>query len=379
MRRRTLDTALILIACGLDPAKCHLIVQSHVAEHTELGWIFNCLTPIGEVERMTQFKDKSRQHKANINMGLMDYPVLQAADILVYKAGFVPVGEDQVQHVELSREIARKFNARFGQVFPEPQAILSCAPRIMGTEGKNKMSKTLGNYIGILEDESSVWEKLRTAVTDVARVRRTDTGNPEVCNIYTMHRSFSPDQAVKELDKGCRSASIGCIDCKRVLLKNMMAELTPIREKALSLKGRPEPVLDALHQGASRMQAARRGDHGGGEGHSRPPERLTPVPVLSHNFRQLQGTRVRGPISAPVKSWLRTPTKLEAGILPTLPGTGALKKNRSGGGLDEDFHDRFYEKVSRILLHQAATCGREPDGGCAAEQCLATRGLCEAR
>jgi tryptophanyl-tRNA synthetase len=136
LRRRTLDTALILIACGLDPAKCHLIVQSHVAEHTELAWIFNCLTPIGEVERMTQFKDKSRQHKANINMGLMDYPVLQAADILVYKAGFVPVGEDQVQHVELSREIARKFNARFGQVFPEPQAILSCAPRIMGTDGK---------------------------------------------------------------------------------------------------------------------------------------------------------------------------------------------------------------------------------------------------
>ncbi len=251
LRQRTLETALILMACGLDPANCRLMVQSHVAEHTELGWIFNCLTPIGEVERMTQFKDKSRQHKANINMGLMDYPVLQAADILIYKAGFVPVGEDQVQHVELSREIARKFNARFGQVFPEPQAVLSCAPRIMGTEGKNKMSKTLGNYIGILEDESSVWEKLRTAVTDVARVRRTDAGNPEVCNIYTMHRAFSPDQAVKELGKGCRSASIGCIDCKRVLFKNMMAELTPIREKALSLKGHPGPVLDALRQGAA--------------------------------------------------------------------------------------------------------------------------------
>jgi tryptophanyl-tRNA synthetase len=249
--RRTLDTALILIACGLDPLRCHLMVQSHVAEHMELAWIFNCLTPIGEVERMTQFKEKSRQHKANINMGLMDYPVLQAADILIYKAGFVPVGEDQVQHVELSREIARKFNARFGQVFPEPQAILSCAPRIMGMEGKNKMSKTLGNYIGILDDEGSVWEKLRTAVTDVARVRRTDAGNPEVCNICTMHRAFSAEQAVKELDEGCRSASIGCIDCKRVLFKNMMAELTPLREKALSLKKHPEPVLDALRQGAA--------------------------------------------------------------------------------------------------------------------------------
>lgn len=140
--------------------------------------MFNCVTPVGEVERMTQFKEKSKQHRSNINMGLMDYPVLQAADILLYKAGFVPVGEDQVQHVELSREIARKFNVRFGDVFPEPQAVLSCAPRIMGTEGKGKMSKTLNNYIGILEEESAIWEKLRTAVTDVARVRRTGPGQP---------------------------------------------------------------------------------------------------------------------------------------------------------------------------------------------------------
>jgi tryptophanyl-tRNA synthetase len=251
MADRTIDTALILIACGLDPEKCHLMVQSHVAEHTELGWIFNCVIPVGEVERMTQFKDKSRQHKSNINMGLMDYPVLQAADILVYRAEFVPVGEDQVQHIELSREIARKFNARFGQVFPEPQPILSCAPKIMGTEGKNKMSKTLNNYIGILEDESSVWEKLRTAVTDVARVRRSDPGNPEVCNVYTMHLAFSPEDVTQEIDRGCRSASIGCIDCKRILFKNMMAELAPIRERALSLRANPRYVVDALRRGAA--------------------------------------------------------------------------------------------------------------------------------
>jgi tryptophanyl-tRNA synthetase len=251
MAQRSLDTALILMACGLDPDKCHLLIQSHVPEHTELAWVFNCVTPVGEVERMTQFKDKSRQHKSNINMGLMDYPVLQAADILVYRAGFVPVGEDQVQHIELSREIARKFNARFGEVFPEPEAILSAAPKIMGTEGKNKMSKTLNNYIGILEDESSVWEKLRTAVTDVARVRRTDPGNPDVCNIYTMHRAFTPYEAQQEIDKGCRSASIGCIDCKRILFKNMMAELTPIRERALSLRERPDYVMDAVRKGAA--------------------------------------------------------------------------------------------------------------------------------
>jgi tryptophanyl-tRNA synthetase len=250
MAQRSLDAALILIACGLDPEKCNILIQSHVPEHTELGWVFNCVTPIGEVERMTQFKDKSRQHKSNINMGLMDYPVLQAADILVYRAGYVPVGEDQVQHIELSREIARKFNARFAAVFPEPEAILSAAPKILGTEGRNKMSKTLNNYIGILEDEKSVWEKLRTAVTDVARVRRSDPGDPEVCNIYTMHRAFTPSSVMEELNVGCRSASIGCIDCKRVLLKNMMAELTPIRERAHSLREHPSFVADALRKGA---------------------------------------------------------------------------------------------------------------------------------
>lgn len=250
MTERTFNTALILIACGLDPEKCHLQVQSHVPQHTELGWVFNSVTPVGEVERMTQFKDKSKQHRSNINMGLMDYPVLQAADILVYKAGFVPVGEDQVQHVELSREIARKFNAKFGDVFPEPQAILSCAPRIMGTDGKSKMSKTLNNYIGILEEEGAIWEKLRTAVTDVARVRRTDAGNPEICNIFTMHRAFTPQDVAAELDKGCRNASVGCIDCKRILFKNMVAELNPIREKALSLKSDPDYIRDVLRKGA---------------------------------------------------------------------------------------------------------------------------------
>ncbi len=256
--RRCLDTAIILIACGLDPARCHVIVQSHVREHTELCWIFNSLTPIGDLERMTQFKEKSRQHRSNLNMGLMDYPVLQAADILIYKAGFVPVGEDQVQHVELSREVARKFNARYGPIFPEPKAVLSCAPRIMGMEGKSKMSKTLNNYIGILEDESAIWEKLRTAVTDVARVRRSDVGNPDICNIFTMHRAFSPETVLKELDAGCRSAGVGCIDCKKILFKNMMAELTPIREKALQLKDDPKYVIDALREGAaacSRMAA----------------------------------------------------------------------------------------------------------------------------
>jgi len=129
MRKRILETAIVLLACGLSPEKCKIFVQSHVREHTELAWIFNCVTPIGDLERMTQFKDKSKQHRANINIGLMDYPVLQAADILIYKAGFVPVGEDQIQHVELCREVARKFNNRFGEHFPEPGLFFPLRPR----------------------------------------------------------------------------------------------------------------------------------------------------------------------------------------------------------------------------------------------------------
>ncbi len=250
-KKRILETALILLACGLSPEKAHIMVQSHVQEHTELAWIFNSVTPIGEVERMTQFKDKSKQHRSNINMGLMGYPVLQAADILLYKAGYVPVGEDQVQHIELSREIARKFNSRFGAIFPEPQPILSMAPKILGVDGESKMSKTLNNYIGIMEEEGAVWEKLRTAVTDVNRVRRKDPGNPEICNIYTIHRAFSENDTLLTIDHGCRSAEIGCIDCKKMLFENVRAELNPIRQKALALQKDTDYIIDVLKQGAS--------------------------------------------------------------------------------------------------------------------------------
>jgi tryptophanyl-tRNA synthetase len=250
MKRRIMDTAIVLLSCGLSPEKCRIFVQSHVQEHTELAWIFNCVTPIGDLERMTQFKDKSRQHRANINIGLMDYPVLQAADILIYKAGFVPVGEDQVQHVELCREVARKFNNRFGEHFPEPQVILSMAPRILGVDGTGKMSKTMQNYIGILEDEKTMWEKLRTAVTDVNRVRRTDTGDPDICNIYTIHRAFSGDDTLDEVAKGCRAASIGCIDCKKMLFKNMWAELATVQAKAAQLQADRSYVRDVLKEGA---------------------------------------------------------------------------------------------------------------------------------
>jgi tryptophanyl-tRNA synthetase len=250
-KKRILETAIILLACGLSPEKCRIFVQSHVPEHTELAWIFNCVTPIGELERMTQFKEKSKQHRSNINLGLMSYPVLQAADILIYKGDFVPVGEDQVQHVELSREVARKFNSRFGDIFPEPEVILSMAPRILGVDGQNKMSKTLDNYIGILEDKETMWEKLRTAVTDVNRVRRKDPGDPAICNIYTIHRAFSENELLLEMAEGCRTAGIGCIDCKKKLFENLYGELAPIRERALALASDNTYVMDVLKRGAA--------------------------------------------------------------------------------------------------------------------------------
>lgn len=255
MQKRIMETATILLASGLTPDKCIVFVQSHVPEHTELAWIFNCVTPIGELERMTQFKEKAKQHRHNINMGLLDYPVLQAADILIYKASYVPVGEDQVQHVELCREIARRFNARFGPTFPEPQVILSQAPKILGTDGQAKMSKSMNNAIGLLEPKEIIWEKLRTAATCPHRERRLDPGHPEHCNIFTMHTAFSQTNEIDYVEKGCRSAAIGCIECKEILNKNLIEELYPIQERVRKMNEKPDDIIDILKSGASRAKA----------------------------------------------------------------------------------------------------------------------------
>jgi tryptophanyl-tRNA synthetase len=204
---------------------------------------------------MTQFKEKAKQHRLNINMGLLDYPVLQAADILIYKAGYVPVGEDQIQHVELSREIARKFNARFGNTFPEPQVLLSDAPRILGTDGGAKMSKSLNNAIGLLDPPEAIWEKLRTAVTDVNRQRRSDPGNPDRCNIFTMHQAFSKPEQISFVDHACRAAGIGCIECKELLFKNMMEEIGPIQRRVKEINERPGYIVEVLKSGAMRCKA----------------------------------------------------------------------------------------------------------------------------
>ena len=256
MQARILGAAAVNMACGLDPERCTLFVQSHVREHTELTWLLNTVTPIGELQRMTQFKEKSRQHEASVNAGLLNYPVLMASDILLYKGEVVPVGEDQVQHLELTREIVRKFNARFGQVFPEPQEKLTAAARIMGLDDPTrKMSKSLGNTIGLLEDRDSIWEKVRTAVTDPARIRRTDPGEPAKCNLFTLHGYFSTPDDIEHVAAGCRSAAIGCIGCKKILFERMMATLDPIRERARALLAEPEGVWDVLRRGADHCRA----------------------------------------------------------------------------------------------------------------------------
>jgi tryptophanyl-tRNA synthetase len=250
----TLDMAVSLYAAGLDPDKCIVFVQSHVAEHTDLNWLLTSVTPLGELERQTQFKDKA-QRQESILAGLLAYPVLQAADVLLYKASLVPVGEDQVQHLELMREIARRWNARYGQGYlPEPQPLLTKTKRVLGLDGKAKMSKSLGNTIGLFESPEAIWEKLRPAATDPARVTRKDPGTPEICNIYTLHQGFSPPATVEEVADKCRSAGWGCIDCKRKLADHMIATLAPMREQAAALKRDPAGVMARLRAGADKAR-----------------------------------------------------------------------------------------------------------------------------
>ena len=250
----TLDMAVSLYAAGLDPDKCIVFVQSHVAEHSELNWLLTAVAPLGELERQTQFKDKS-QRQESVPLGLLAYPVLQAADVLLYKASLVPVGEDQVQHLELMREIARRWNARFGAgYFPEPQPLLSQTKRVLGLDGKAKMSKSLGNTIGLFESPEAIWEKLKPAATDPARVTRKDPGTPEICNIYTLHQGFSPPDVVAEVADKCRSAGWGCIDCKRKLADHMIAMLAPMRERAAALQRDPKGLRERLWAGADRAR-----------------------------------------------------------------------------------------------------------------------------
>jgi tryptophanyl-tRNA synthetase len=260
LRVRRHEMALGLLAAGIDPSVATLFVQSDVPEHTELAWIFNTVTPLGELERQTQFKDKS-QRMESVSAGLLNYPILQAADILLYRADRVPVGEDQLQHLELSRVIARRWNAEFAPddaYFPEPQPVLTPTRRIMGLDGQSKMSKSMGNTIGLLESREEIWAKLRPAVTDPKRIKKTDPGTPEVCNIFHLHKAFSPPETVEHVAVQCSTAGWGCIDCKKVLAESMETELVPIRSRAAELRAEPALVHSALARGADKCRALAR-------------------------------------------------------------------------------------------------------------------------
>ena len=254
MEKRVIDCAATYLAAGLDPQKCVLMIQSKVKEHTELTWILNTVTPVSWLERVPTFKDKSKRFKDNINMGLMDYPVLMAADIILYKAEAVPVGEDQLPHLELSREIVRRFNSTFGNIFPEPKAIIRQGALIRGLDGQAKMSKSLDNCLYIDDTPEDIWKKLSVAVTDPQRVRKTDPGNPEVCNVFSLHKLFSNDEQIAYCAEGCKTAGIGCIQCKKILSENIAQELTPIRENKRELLNNMDYIKDVLNKGITQSQ-----------------------------------------------------------------------------------------------------------------------------
>jgi tryptophanyl-tRNA synthetase len=253
LRTRILELATDLIACGLDPTRTTLFVQSDVREHTELAWYLASVTPMGDLSRMTQFKEKS-DNEEFVSTALFTYPVLMSADILLYKATIVPVGDDQLQHLELARETARRWNHRFGRILREPKARLSSAPRIMGLDGASKMSKSKGNSIALFDPPDVFWKKLRGAFTDPQRLRLTDPGRPEVCNIFTMHKAVSPEATVTEVYANCTGAKWGCVDCKKVFFDHFDRELVPLRVRRKELEAKPEQVHAALAEGAAKAR-----------------------------------------------------------------------------------------------------------------------------
>ena len=254
---RTLDAAINLLAVGLDPQRCTIFVQSDVPEHIELQWLFNTVAPVGDLERMTQYKDKSAKYES-IPAGLLNYPVLQAADILIYRADAVPVGEDQRQHLELTRDIARKWNARYGDYFPEPEAIIPEVGKVIGLDGVQKMSKSLDNTVPILADEEETWTHVRTAVTDPQRVRKKDPGRPEVCNVFSLHKLLTSADVVPDIEAKCRTAERGCVDCKRILADSIVETFLPIREKSRYYHEHPDEVRDILIAGAAHARSIAR-------------------------------------------------------------------------------------------------------------------------
>ena len=252
LRARTRDMAAGLLALGLDPERCTLFVQSHRPEHTELAWLLATVTPVSWLERTPTYKEKKQSQPQDINHGLLTYPVLQAGDIVIYKASLVPVGKDQAAHLELSREIVRAFNARYGDTFPEPEAVFTAAPVVLGTDGVRKMSKSVGNTIDVLADPDTIRRQVMSMVTDTKRILRTDPGRPEVCNVCQLHRFFGDD--FEEIWDGERTARTGCVDTKRLLAERIIRHYAPARERYLELLANPGEVEGILAMGADRLR-----------------------------------------------------------------------------------------------------------------------------
>ncbi|MCK4264994.1 tryptophan--tRNA ligase [Candidatus Babeliales bacterium] len=251
LSQNIIQMAATLLAVGIDPQKSTLFVQSDVPAHIQLAWILSCLAPMGQMERMIQYKEKAKSDNT-ANLGLFSYPVLQAADILIYKADTVPVGIDQAQHLELTRILAKKFNNQFKELFKEPQTLHTQTTKVVGLDGTAKMSKSKNNYISLVEDEDTIWKKLSVAATDPARIKKSDPGNPEICNIYSLHQLFSNQKDLDWVVDGCINAKIGCIDCKKQLFKNITDFLNPIRERYEALIQKPNEVRSALENGAKK-------------------------------------------------------------------------------------------------------------------------------
>jgi len=254
----TLEMIADWLGAGLDPERSTIFVQSLVPEHAELHLLFSMVTPVTWLERVPTYKEMVEQLGIESpSYGLLGYPLLQSADILIYKPRWVPVGVDQVPHVELTREVARRFNHLFGPVFPEPEAKLTVIPKVPGTDGR-KMSKSYDNAIYLADPPEVTVPKVKTMMTDPARKRRSDPGNPEVCPVFDLHEIFTPEADREDAATGCRTAGIGCLDCKGILLEHLMARLDGLRERRTEVAAKPGRIREVLHDGSARARETAR-------------------------------------------------------------------------------------------------------------------------
>ena len=256
LKQNTYGMALDWLAAGLRPEDSMIFVQSHIPEVLELYTFLSMVTPLGKLTDLPTFKEKARHQPHNINYGLVGYPVLMAADITLYKAVAVPVGVDQAPHIEFTREVVRSFNYRYGsKVLVEPQMRATQIPKVLGIDGKNKMGKSLNNHIELASSPEETQKRVMQMVTDPQRIRRDDPGNPDICNVYTMHKIFSTSEEVEMINVECRNAGIGCVDCKKIFARNLNEALVPFREKRADWEANPDRVWGVLYDGADRARA----------------------------------------------------------------------------------------------------------------------------